>query len=156
MIMIMIEMLLSMILMRKRRTLVGHDTCHCFGPIYCFTAFMHYYTVAWLGRHVRALWSPRISAVYSIYRIYVYSVIDPSGTFSFRLRYSLMTCCFWCCVSLWRAFEKGETIVRYFFHWFWFYTPLSSLFWIFLFSFSRLACGAMPNISVLISCLKWI
>ena len=48
-----------------------------------FTALQHsciIYILLCVRRHVRAFQISRIRAVYSIYRIYVYSVIDPSGT----------------------------------------------------------------------------
>ena len=71
------------------RNVEGYDTCHCLGP---FTALQHSCMIILLSDEegMCVLFKfPGLERVYSIYRIYVYSVIDPSGDLYIRL----VACC---------------------------------------------------------------
>ena len=59
-----------------------------------FTAFQHSCMILSLvaRRHGRAFYIPRDRAVDSIYRIYDYSVIDPSGTNITGTRWAAVSC----------------------------------------------------------------
>ena len=61
------------------KIVAGYDTCHCFELIYRFTAFMHFILLL-VRRHVRAFKFPGLARMLNLYCIFVYSVIDPSGT----------------------------------------------------------------------------
>ena len=62
-----------------KEELEGYDLVIVWAPLF---ALQHSCILLSLvaRRHARAFKIPRNRAVYSIYRIYVYSVIDPSGT----------------------------------------------------------------------------
>ena len=61
------------------KIVVGYDTCHCLELIYCLqhSCILYYCLLGGMCVHFKF---PGLARVHNIYCIFVYSVIDPSGT----------------------------------------------------------------------------